>query len=115
MRKVLLLSTLVATAAVAGSNPTGLATGVVTGFISGNPNGTAIFVFTTATWSSYASCNTTQRFVLSSADPKYKDTVALILEAHATGTSVTALGLGSCNALSNAEDLSYVCVGTIPC
>jgi hypothetical protein len=115
MRKLWVLPALMATTAVAGSGQTGLATGVVTGFISGDPSGTAIFVFTTATWSTWASCNTTQRFVLSSTDPKYKDAVATILEAHATGTPVTAIGSGSCNALSNAEDLNYVCVGAIPC
>lgn len=115
MRKIWALSMLMATGAVAQSGQPGLATGNVTGFIAGDSNGAAIFVFTTATWNAWASCNTTRRFVLSSSDPKYKDAVATILEAYATGASVTAIGLGSCNALGNAEDLNYVCVGTIPC
>jgi hypothetical protein len=53
--------------------------------------------------------------VISSSDPKYKDTIAAVMEAHATGTPVTALGLGSCNVVSNSEDLNYLCVGVIPC
>jgi hypothetical protein len=87
----------------------------VTGFIPGSLQGTAIFIFSTTSVGSPPSCDTTQRFAISSTDAKYKDTVAAILEAHATGISVSAVGLGTCTVLSNAEDLNYVCVGTIPC
>ncbi len=113
MKKMLtsIALTLMTAAATAGTG-----TGIVTGYIPGNPNGVAIFVFSTSTVSSpLASCNSTQRFAISSNDPKYRDTVAAILEAHATGTPVTALGTGNCTVLNNAEDLSYVCVGTVPC
>ncbi len=89
--------------------------GIVMGFIPGSLQGTAVFIFSTSTVSNSPSCDTTQRFAISSADAKYKDTVAAVLEAHATGTSVNAVGLGTCTVLSNAEDLNYLCIGTIPC
>lgn len=110
MRKIWIVLALATTAAVAGNG-----SGTITGFIPGNPAGTAIFVFNTSTVSSPPACDTTQRFAISSTAPHYKDTVAAILEAHATGTPVFAVGLGTCNVLGDAEDLNYVCVGTISC
>jgi hypothetical protein len=110
VKKIWMLLALTTGTAIAGSG-----SGVMTGFISGvNGNGTAIFVFTTAALVA-APCNTTQRFAIVSSDPKYKDTVAAIMEAHATGASVTVIATGNCTVLQNAEDLSYLCVGTIPC
>jgi hypothetical protein len=93
----------------------GTGTGTISGFIPGNPSGTAILVFSTTAQSDSPSCNTSQRFAISSTNPTYKDTVAAVLEAYATGASINAVGLGTCNVLSNAEDLSYICVGSIPC
>jgi len=103
---------MLATAAIAGSG-----SGLVTGFIPGNPQGTTVFVFATTTVvdTSSTRCNTTLRFAIASTDPKYKETIAAVLEAHATGTPVTAVGTGNCTILGNAEDLNYLCVGTIPC
>ena len=99
-----------------GSAVAGTGTDTISGFIPGDPNGTAIFVFsTTTTVPGSPVCNSTQRFAISSTNPTYKDTVAAVLEAHATGTPVNAVGLGTCTVLGNAEDLNYLCVGAIPC
>jgi hypothetical protein len=95
----------------------GTGTGTISGFIPGDPNGTAIFVFSTTTTvpGTSPSCNSTQRFAISSTNPTYEITVAAVLEAHATATPVNAVGLGTCTVLGNAEDLNYLCVGSIPC
>lgn len=109
--KFLLGLTLAATTAAAGTG-----TGTVTGFIPGNvASGTAVFVFQTSSNSPLASCNQTQRFAIASTNPQYNSTVAAVIAAFASGASVTAIGLGTCNVVGNAEDLNYVCVGTLPC
>ena len=114
MKRIWLGLTMVATTAIAGSG--GVGTGAVTGFIPGNvASGASVFVFQTSSNQTLASCNSTQRFAMSSANPQYNSTVAAVMSAYASGAPVIAVGLGSCNVVSNAEDLNYVCVGTIPC
>lgn len=106
------LLSVVTTVAVAGSG-----SGTVTGFIPGNVSGTSVFVFQTSSnpSSSAASCNGTLRFAMASTNPQYSSTVAAVMAAYASGSPVIAVGTGSCTVLPNAEDLNYVCVGTIPC
>jgi hypothetical protein len=106
------LLSVVTSAAMAGSG-----SGTVTGFIPGNASGTSVFVFQTSSnpSSSATSCNTTLRFAMASTNPQYSSTVAAVMSAYASGAPVIAVGTGSCTLLSNAEDLNYVCVGTIPC
>lgn len=110
MKKLWIGLALVATTAVAGSG-----SGTVTGFIPGNAGGSAIFVFQASSVSGSPACDTTQRFAIASTSPHYNTTVAAVIAAYGTGASVNAVGLGTCNVLLNAEDLNYVCVGSIPC
>ena len=93
----------------------GSGTGLVTGFVTGISNGTVVFLLSTQAQSNTPSCNTTQRFAMSANDPRYKETVAGVMSAQASGTPVYAVGLGTCTYLTNSEDLSYVCVGGIAC
>lgn len=114
MKKKLLLGlALVANSAMAFET----GTGTVTGFIPGNVGaGTSVFVFQTSSNSTPStSCNTTQRFAIASTNPQYSSTVAAVIAAFASGAPVTAFGLGTCDVVSNAEDLNYMCVGTLPC
>ena len=101
---------LVATSAVAGSG-----SGTVTDFIPGSAGSNAIFVFEASSTSGSPACDTTQRFAIASTSPHYSTTVAAVMAAYGTGAAVSAVGLGTCNVLPNAEDLNYVCVGAIPC
>ena len=110
MKNIWIGLVLVATTAVAGSG-----SGTVTGFIPGSAGSTAIFVFEASSVSGSPACDTTQRFAIASSSPHYNSTVAAVMAAYGTGASVNAVGLGTCNVLPNAEDLNYVCVGTIPC
>lgn len=110
MKKIWIGLALMTSVAAAGSG-----SGTVTGFIPGNATSGTVFVFKTSTVSGSPTCDTTQRFAIASTNPQYNSTVASVIAAYATGSSVNAVGLGTCDVVSNAEDLNYVCVGTISC
>jgi hypothetical protein len=113
MESIWLFLTLVATTAIAGSG--GVGAGTVTGFIPGNVvSGASVFVVQTGSNQTLVSSNSTQRFAISSSNPQYNGTMAAATSAYASGSSATAVGLGSCSVVPNAEDLNYVCVGAVP-
>lgn len=62
-----------------------------------------------------AGCNTAGRFVISSADKKYKATVSAVMAAFFANKPVTVEYLPSCNVISNSADVAHICVGTINC
>jgi len=114
MKKYWLLLMFVATsAAMAGSG-----SGTITGFIPGNvASGATVFVFQTSSNPTPPNpgCNTSLRFAIASTNPQYSSTVAAVMTAYASGAQVIAIGTGYCTVVPNAEDLNYVCVGSIPC
>jgi hypothetical protein len=112
LRRTTTAALMLVTASIASA---GTATGVVTGYVPFNDATTAIFLFRVDSLSGAPPCNTSARFAISDSDPKYKETVAAVMSAYATGASVYAVGHGTCNTWSNSEDLYYFCVGTISC
>src|SRR5262245_18795305 len=114
MRRTIIsaLLVLISTTAVAA----GTGTGRIVGYVPSTSGGRPEFVLvTTETISGTAPCNTTGRFGLSSSDPKYKSVFASIVAAYHAGTEVHIFGLGTCDVFSNAEDISYICFGSIAC
>ena len=114
MKKIItigLCALLITTAQAAG-----LGTGVITGYAPSTSGGAPEFiVFSVEILTGTPACNTTARFSISSTDAKYKTVVAGIMAAFHTGTPVRVVGFGTCNIWSNAEDVSYVCFGNVPC
>jgi len=93
----------------------GTGSGTVLNFTPAVSNGVEFYVLTLSSMST-ASCATTGRFALSSSDPKYKTTVAILLGAYFSGTSVFARGLATCTVYGGSEDLAYVCADNgAPC
>jgi len=84
-------------------------------------NGTEFFVVTLQNMTGQPPCaggvgTPPFRFALSAADPKYKTTLAAMMAAYFSGSSVYAVGLGTCNTYSQSEDLGYMCFnGGVPC
>lgn len=94
----------------------GAATGVVTGYIPTAAGATEFFLVSTQTTiGTTPPCNITSRFALSAVDKKYKAVLASIVAAYHAGTPVYIVGAGTCNVWGNAEDISYVCFGSVPC
>lgn len=94
----------------------GSGAGVVTGYIPAAAGATEFFLVSTQSiLGTTPSCNTTSRFALSAADPKYKAVLASIVAAYHAGTQVYIVGAGTCTVWGNAEDISYVCFGSVPC
>ena len=114
MKKRWLAVLLFATTAMAQGTGPGTGTGTITGFIPGNVSGASVFVFQTSA-NTPTSCNRSFRFAIASTNPQYSSTIAAVMTAYASGAQVTAIGTGNCNVVPNAEDLNYVCVGSIPC
>lgn len=94
----------------------GSGTGSILGYIpSTTGSAQEFFVVSTSAITGTPSCNTSSRFALSSADPKYKSTLASVMAAFYSGAQVHIVGNGTCNVFSNAEDIAYICFGSIPC
>jgi len=95
------------------ANAAGTGTGLLVGYVSYSQNSVDYFFIKSTTMSGVPGCNTSNRFVISSADPKFKTSVALVMSAYAAGYSVIALGSGTCTAWANAEDIAEFVIGTI--
>jgi len=94
----------------------GSASGLITYFVPFVSGGVEMFAVRLTTMSTLPACNTATRFVMSAADPKFRTTVAALLGAHFSGTSIFIHGQGTCTTYDNAsEDLAYICLGTDPC
>lgn len=93
----------------------GIGTGKVTGYIPYNSGTEEMFFIKIENISGTPNCNTTSRFTMKSSDPKFKGTRAAVLAALMSGMKVRATGHGTCNNLSNSEDLRYICLGDTPC
>lgn len=103
-----------ATATAAQAN--GAANGTVTYFVPFTYNGVEGFVVRLTTMSTPAACSTSNRFIMMNTSASYKTTLAAVLGAHFSGSSIFIRGTGSCTQYDNAsEDLAYVCLGPDPC
>lgn len=60
-------------------------------------------------------CNGTGRFVLESSKLSYSETVSAIMAAYFSKTPVQVEYTKTCNAWGNAYDISWICIGNIPC
>lgn len=60
-------------------------------------------------------CNTTARFAIDSSQLKFKSVRVAIMAAFLSQTSIVVAYTPTCNTFPNAWDLTYVCVGSIPC
>jgi hypothetical protein len=76
--------------------------------LSSGTNELVIFRIENATASG---CNTTARYAMSSANPKYKGTFATLLAAYHAGTQVRVWGAGTCATYGDSEDVSFICDG----
>ena len=103
-------------ALLTGAHANGSAVGTVTYFVPFTFNGVEGFVVRLTTMSTPAACSTSNRFIMMNTDPKYKTTLAAVMGAHFSGSSIFIRGTGSCTQYDNAsEDLAYVCLGPDPC
>jgi hypothetical protein len=93
----------------------GTALGKVTGYIPYSTGGKELLFVKIEAHVDSPTCNVTGRFTMSSSDLKYESTNAALLAAFMSGATVRAKGRNTCNNWSNSEDLSYVCLGSIPC
>lgn len=110
--KSMAVISLLALSQVATAGSTG--TGTITGYIVYSTGGVDYFLFSTSALSGAPSCNATARFVVSSADPKFKNTTAAVLAAYATQSPVVIIGLGTCTTtISNSEDVYSMIGGSI--
>ena len=92
----------------------GNGTGNISGYVSYASGSTEYFFFNTSDLTGSPACNVTGRFVISSADPKFKTTVAMVISAYLAGTPVIVAGTGACGSFGNSEDVINVVVGSIP-
>lgn len=94
----------------------GTGTGKIIGVLPySKPTGEKLFFITVETKENTASCNVTNRFVLSDTYAAFDITVSAALAAYHAKTEVTIKGLGSCNYWSNSEDVNQICFGSIAC
>lgn len=93
----------------------GAGTGKILGYLPFSAGSTEIFFVNSENNLNQISCNTTNRYAMSASDPKYKSTQAALMAAFMAGSQVVVKGKGSCNVWANAEDIDYICLGTIPC
>ena len=113
MKKIIFAITLILTAAnVSADLP--YTTGEVTGYIASEANGKELFVFQTAGQPANG-CNTTARFAVDDSSLLYKGTQAAVIAAYHSKSQVRVYYKDTCNALGNAADIRWVCVGNIPC
>lgn len=89
-------------------------TGKVGGYIPSQAGGKEIFVIQLQ-GNATGGCNSSGRFAISTDAPMFKNTAAALMAAYHTQADVTVYYSQSCNALGNAWDISYVCVGNVPC
>ena len=94
----------------------GSASGIVTYFVPFDIGGQEAFVFRLSTMNSDApACNTSNRFVVTAANPRFKMFFASILAASMSNTPIYVYGSGSCTIYDNAsENLAYICLGSTP-
>jgi hypothetical protein len=92
----------------------GSGSGKITGLFTATIGNDSLLFIKTESLSGTPSCNYTTRFVMKSADPSFKSMVAVAITAYASGETVTAVGLGTCNSWDNSEDLQYIVLGSIP-
>lgn len=86
----------------------------ITGFIPSDYQGKELFVVQIEGNAS-GGCNTSGRFAIDSSQPKFKSVRAAIMAAFFSQSPIVVAYTQTCNAFPNAWDLSYVCVGSIPC
>lgn len=112
MRRISILAALmlISTCVSAGSG-----TGIVTGLIPYSDGATEIVIVKTSEISGSPLCNNTARFAMNSANPRFKNTVSVLLAAYAAAKPIRINGSNTCNVWSNAEDINYVCIGDISC
>jgi hypothetical protein len=89
-------------------------TGKITGYIPTDYNG-KLLLLVQIEGNASGGCNATGRFAIDSSAPRYKSILAGLMAAFHAQTPVTISYSQTCNAFGNAWDLTYVCVGSIPC
>ncbi len=60
-------------------------------------------------------CNVTGRFAFDSSKLNYDVMVSAMMAAYFSKTPVQVEYTKTCNVFGNVYDISYVCIGTIPC
>lgn len=107
----LILVLLFSTAIVNAGNVVGKK---ITGYIASQNAGRELFIFQTEGQPTEG-CNETARFAVDSNSPLYKGVQTAVIAAYHSNSDVSLSYLNSCNALGNAADIQWVCVGNLPC
>jgi hypothetical protein len=89
-------------------------TSSITGYLPYQANGKQIFLFQLQ-GNVAGACNTTGRFAIDSSSLHFKSVQAAIMAAFHSQSTVTVAYAQTCNTWGNAWDISYVCVGNLPC
>jgi len=92
----------------------GFQTGRITGYIPYSDGDRQVFIISLDT-GQVDGCNVTARYAIDSGSPRFKNTMAAAMMAFHSQTPVTVSYNTTCAAWSNSHDLSYVCVGALPC
>lgn len=88
----------------------GTAQGVITKLHSGPAYGSLFFVTLSASATGIPPCKTNNafQFVFDSATPAGRNTLAILMLAHAAGNKLTISGEGRCSLYGDTEDLRWV-------
>jgi len=86
----------------------------ITGFVPYDFQGKELF-FVQIEGNVAGGCNTTGRFVIDSSQPRFKSVRAAIMASFYAQLPIVVAYANTCNTYPNSWDLSYVCVGSIPC
>jgi hypothetical protein len=89
-------------------------TGKIVGYIPSDISGKEVFLLQIE-GNVTGGCNVTGRFAIDSTQLKFKATRAAIIVAFHTQTALTVAYEQTCNSYPNAWDISWVCVGPLPC
>ncbi len=88
--------------------------GKIVGFVPYTKGGKEVFLFKFQ-GNNTGGCNSSGRFAMDSTSLHFKATYAAILAAFNSQSDVFVAYSQSCNAWSNAWDVTYVCTGAINC
>ena len=114
MKTVPTIATVLGLSMFCGAASADYQSGVITGYLTHKSASTPVLIVKVDTGTA-TGCNTTSRFAMAADDPRYQGTLAAVIAAYHTQATVKVAFTQTCTAWSNSFDMTYMCVGDIPC